>query len=69
MSVVPIPGCRSVQRVEENAKGAEIALSPEDVKAIRKLSEEADVQGLRLPASFMAVCQGDCLPLDHWKSE
>lgn len=69
MSVVPIPGCRSVQRVEENAKGAEIALSPEDVKAIRKLSEEADVQGLRLPASFMAVCQGDCLPLDQWKGE
>lgn len=67
--VVPIPGCRSVERVEENAKGAEITLSPEDVKAIRKLSEEADVQGLRYPAAFMASVEGECLPLDQWKGE
>ncbi|PAV19769.1 Aldo keto reductase [Pyrrhoderma noxium] len=42
---VPIPGCRSSERVEENAKGAEIKLSTEDVKTIRELSEAADIQG------------------------
>lgn len=53
--------------MEENAHGAEIILSPEDVKAIRKLSEEADVQGERYPEAFMAKLKGDCLPLNQWK--
>lgn len=66
---MPIPGCRSVERVEENAGGADLKLSPEDVKAIRKLAEEADVQGLRYPEAFMKSVEGDCLPLDQWKGE
>ena len=67
--VIPIPGCRTVERIEENAKGAELTLSAEDVKAIRKLSEDADVQGLRYPAAFMATVEGECLPLEQWKGE
>ena len=32
--IVPIPGMRSVKRLEENAKAAELALSPEDLATI-----------------------------------
>ena len=32
--IVPIPGMRSVKRLEENAKAAEIALSPKDLATI-----------------------------------
>ena len=68
-TVVPIPGCRTVERIEENARGAELSLSAEDVKAIRKLSEDADVQGLRYPDVFMQTVEGECIPLDQWKGE
>ncbi|KAL5513391.1 hypothetical protein ACEPAH_3790 [Sanghuangporus vaninii] len=66
---IPIPGCRSVERVEENAKGAEIQLSKEDVDAIRELSEAADVQGLRYAPSAMQHVEGNCIPLEQWKGE
>ncbi|KAL5531251.1 hypothetical protein ACEPAG_4128 [Sanghuangporus baumii] len=66
---IPIPACRSVERVEENAQGAEIELSKEDVDAIRKLSEATDVQGLRYPSSVMQEVEGDCIPLEQWKGE
>ncbi|KAH8111783.1 Aldo/keto reductase [Phellopilus nigrolimitatus] len=68
-SFIPIPGCRSVERVEENAGGAELKLAPEDVKAIRALSEAADVQGARYPEQFMSAVKGDCIALDEWKGE
>ena len=32
--IVPIPGMRSVKRLEENTKAAEIALSPEELATI-----------------------------------
>ncbi|KAJ7353385.1 Aldo/keto reductase [Mycena albidolilacea] len=62
-SFVPIPGTRVVDRLEENAHSAEIALSPEDVKAIRKRVEEADVQGAR----HANLPEGDCIELAAWK--
>jgi hypothetical protein len=49
--------------LEENAHSAEIALSPEDVKAIRKRVEEADVQGAR----HANLPEGDCIELAAWK--
>ena len=66
---IPIPGCRSVERVEENARGAEITLSPEDVNAIRALSEAADVQGERYPPFYMKQVEGNCIPLSEWKGQ
>ncbi|KAG6839607.1 hypothetical protein H0H87_000407, partial [Tephrocybe sp. NHM501043] len=50
---VPIPGIRSVARVEENARGAEIFLEPEDVKAIRNIIDSAEVGGERYTAEYM----------------
>jgi aryl-alcohol dehydrogenase-like predicted oxidoreductase len=66
--VFPIPGCRSVERLEENAVSAEIQLSPTDVAAIRKLAEEADgAIGDRYPSQH--IPEGNCIPLTEWKGE
>jgi len=64
-NVVPIPGTRSPDRLEELAKGAELKISADDVKAIREVVENADVAGAR----YEAEPQGDCIPLDKWKGE
>ncbi|KAJ7686769.1 NADP-dependent oxidoreductase domain-containing protein [Mycena rosella] len=61
---VPIPGTRSVARLEENAGSAEIRLTSEDVENIRKRVEEADVHGAR----YEVIPQGDCIGLDEWKA-
>ncbi|KAI5118755.1 hypothetical protein M0805_004841 [Coniferiporia weirii] len=66
---IPIPGCRSVARVEENAGGAELQLTPEDVKAIRALSESADTQGSRYPDDQLLAVKGDCILQEEWKGE
>ncbi|THH03326.1 hypothetical protein EW145_g6348 [Phellinidium pouzarii] len=66
---IPIPGCRSSERVEENAGGAELQLSREDVAAINALSEAADVQGDRYATAMMALLKGDCIPPEEWKGE
>ncbi|KAJ7146079.1 NADP-dependent oxidoreductase domain-containing protein [Mycena epipterygia] len=60
---VPIPGTRVVARLEENARSAEITLSPEDAETIRKRVEEADVHGAR----HVTIPQGDCIELAEWK--
>ncbi|KAH9913532.1 NADP-dependent oxidoreductase domain-containing protein [Fomitopsis serialis] len=66
---VPIPGTRTVERLEENAKAAEITLSLEDVKALRTAVEAADVQGERFPAQFASLMHAECISLDEWKGE
>ncbi|KLO18489.1 Aldo/keto reductase [Schizopora paradoxa] len=66
---IPIPGCRTIERLEDNAKGAELPLSAEDVKAIRSLVEAADVQGERYPPAILANCEVDSLALSEWKGE
>ncbi|KAI5120877.1 hypothetical protein M0805_008249 [Coniferiporia weirii] len=66
-NVIPIPGCRSAARVEENAHAAELVFSPEDVRAIRALTEAADIQGERAPPQFVYAM--DSLPLEEWKDE
>ena len=66
--VVPIPGCRSVARVEENASAAELQLSVEDKNSIRALCENADVRGGRLPEAYAGFVT-DCIPLSEWKAE
>ncbi|KAJ7153538.1 Aldo/keto reductase [Mycena crocata] len=63
----PIPGTRSVARLEENARGAQIALSTEDVRAIRAWAAAADIGGARKRAEHMS--DGECIPLAEWKAE
>ncbi|KZP22590.1 Aldo/keto reductase [Athelia psychrophila] len=60
-----IPGSRTIARVDENAHGAEIQLTPEAVQEIRKLTEAAEVQGDRYGFEFAQ----SSLPLAEWKGE
>lgn len=54
-------------RLEENTKAGEIVLSDEDVKAIRKLVDEAEVVGDRYMKSLMGEINGDCIAVSSWK--
>ncbi|KAG6846412.1 hypothetical protein H0H93_014098 [Arthromyces matolae] len=64
---IPIPGVRTVDRLEENAHAAEIELEPADVKEIRAVVDSAEIVGERYHAEFMP--QGDCIPLSEWRGE
>lgn len=66
---IPIPGTRTVARLEENVKPAEIQLSAEDVKEIREAVHAADVQGGRYPPEFAGIMNDKCIPLSEWKGE
>jgi hypothetical protein len=54
-------------RVEENSSAAELVLESEDVQALRKLCEAADVQGERYPPGFLNT--GDTIELGGWRGE
>ncbi|KAG5635388.1 hypothetical protein H0H81_011447 [Sphagnurus paluster] len=66
---IPIPGIRGIERLEENARGAEIAISPADVKAIREIVESVEVIGERYYEAGMISVKGECIPLSEWKGE
>ena len=66
---VPIPGSRNIARLEENAKAGEIALSPEDVKALRAVVDAADVKGERYPEAMKKMVVLDSIPLSEYKGE
>jgi aryl-alcohol dehydrogenase-like predicted oxidoreductase len=52
--VVPIPGTRSTQRLDENAAATRIALSAEDRRQLDDVLARHEVAGTRYPASAMA---------------
>ena len=45
--IVPIPGTRRIERVEENVGAAEIALSPDEIAAIERALPASEVVGAR----------------------
>jgi len=56
--VVPIPGTRSPQRLEENAAACTVALSADDLAEIRQALPRTMVAGLRYPEAAMATLNG-----------
>lgn len=50
--IVPIPGTRKLDRLEENLGGADVQLTTDDLKAIYDAISAIDVQGDRYPAQF-----------------
>jgi hypothetical protein len=44
---ISIPGCRTTERIEENAHGGEVELSDEAIREIRQLVDKAVVVGTR----------------------
>ena len=53
--IVPIPGTRKLNRLEENLGGADVELTADDLKAIHDAICAIDVQGDRYPASIQAL--------------
>jgi aryl-alcohol dehydrogenase-like predicted oxidoreductase len=51
--IVPIPGTRRLERLEENIGAAQVALAPEDLRAIEAAAAKIQVQGARLPESIL----------------
>ncbi|KAF8605286.1 Aldo keto reductase [Ceratobasidium sp. AG-I] len=57
--IIPIPGTRTVKYVEENLGASKVTLSPEELKAIRQASAEAEISGDNYPAGYMEALYGD----------
>ncbi|KAF7303906.1 Aldo-ket-red domain-containing protein [Mycena indigotica] len=47
--VIPIPGTKTIKYLRDNVAAASLQLTDEDNKAIRKLAEEAEIEGERYP--------------------
>lgn len=66
---VPIPGSRTIARLEENAKAGEIPLALEDVRALRAVVDTVDVKGALYPEEMMKLVASDSIPLSEYKGE
>ena len=53
--IVPIPGTTKLLRLEENLGGADLELSPEDLKAINAAASRIELQGARYPAHLQQL--------------
>lgn len=49
LEIVPIPGTKSANRMDENAAAALLQLSNEEVQTIRTLVERTEIKGTRYP--------------------
>ncbi|MBX6762120.1 MAG: aldo/keto reductase [Rubrobacteraceae bacterium] len=47
--IVPIPGTRRVERLEENIGATEVELAPEDLREIEEAASRIEIQGARYP--------------------
>lgn len=68
-NMVPIPGSKTPARLEENAGGAWLQLSEEDLKVLDDAVAVADVRGGRKPAFAPHLLNDNCIPLEEWKGE
>lgn len=48
--VIPIPGTKSIQRLDENMRSASLCLSEAELKEIRALIDRTEIPGTRYPA-------------------
>jgi aryl-alcohol dehydrogenase-like predicted oxidoreductase len=53
--IVPIPGTRRVERLEENLSAAHLDLTPEDVVELTAASDSVTVRGDRYPENMQAM--------------
>lgn len=49
--IIPIPGTKSIARMNENAASALLQLSDNEVQEIRNLVERTEIEGTRYPAA------------------
>jgi aryl-alcohol dehydrogenase-like predicted oxidoreductase len=53
--IVPIPGTRKLERLEENLGGADIVLTDDDLAQIEDASRAIKIQGERYPETFLKL--------------
>lgn len=53
--IVPIPGTKKVQRLEENLGAADVQLTPDDLREIEEAAAKITVQGARLPEGVLEL--------------
>ena len=53
--IVPIPGTTKLHRLEENLHGADITLTPEDLRTIEQAAAGITVQGARYPQQMQQM--------------
>lgn len=53
--IIPIPGTRKLNRLEENIRAADVELTPEDLREIESAASKIPVQGARLPESVLKM--------------
>jgi aryl-alcohol dehydrogenase-like predicted oxidoreductase len=53
--IVPIPGTRKLNRLEENIKSADVELTPDDLREIESAASKIQVQGARLPEAVLKM--------------
>jgi aryl-alcohol dehydrogenase-like predicted oxidoreductase len=53
--IVPIPGTRRLERLDENLAAADLHLQPEDIAELTTASDNITVQGDRYPAAMQAM--------------
>ena len=53
--IVPIPGTRRLERLDENLAAADLDLTPEDIAELTAASDSVTVQGDRYPAAIQAM--------------
>ena len=53
--IIPIPGTTKSHRVEENARAAEIELTPEDLSRIDEIAPHDVAKGTRYPEAMMST--------------
>ena len=53
--IVPIPGTKKVERLEENLGAADAQLTPDDLREIEEAAREITVQGARLPEGVLEL--------------
>jgi aryl-alcohol dehydrogenase-like predicted oxidoreductase len=53
--IVPIPGTRRLERLDENLAAADLQLGDDDLAELTAASDSADVQGDRYPAAMQAM--------------
>ena len=52
--IVPIPGTRKTERLDENIGAVSLELGPDDLSEIDELSRNFEVEGARYPDAFLA---------------
>jgi aryl-alcohol dehydrogenase-like predicted oxidoreductase len=56
--IVPIPGTRKLERLEENLGAASVELSDADLREIDEAASRITVQGARLPEAVLKLTNG-----------